>query len=131
LRPSGYAPILDDDGKLLAVLGIDMTDINARNALADVTRMSIIIAAAGILLGLAAAFFMGIFMTRDLISLRKTVDLFGAGDFSVRSTIKVNTAVPLRGRTEGNELPGFRVSRRRRKCGRTGGTLPVPVNPDR
>jgi sensor histidine kinase regulating citrate/malate metabolism len=85
---SGYAPIFDGKGALIAVLGIDMADVNARSALADVTRLSLLIAGAAVLLGLLASLFMGSYMTRDVIALRSTVVRFGEGDFSVRSAIK-------------------------------------------
>ncbi len=84
---TGYAPILDGAGNLLAVMGIDMADVNARAALGDVTRLSLIIAGAAVLLGLLASIFLGIYMTRDVIALRKTVVSYGQGDFSARSSI--------------------------------------------
>lgn len=70
---SGYAPILDREGKPIAELGIDMTDANARSALAEVTRWALLISAAAVLLGLLASVFMGVYMTRDVITLRKTL----------------------------------------------------------
>jgi len=85
---SGYAPILDGKGKLIAVLGIDMADVNARSALSDVTRLSLLIAGAAVLLGLLASLFMGSYMTRGVIALRRTVVRFGEGDFTARSAIK-------------------------------------------
>jgi signal transduction histidine kinase/methyl-accepting chemotaxis protein len=85
---SGYAPILDGTGALIAVLGLDMADVNARAALSDVTRLSLLIAAAAVVLGLVLSLFMGSYMTRDVIALRRTVVRFGEGDFSVRSAIR-------------------------------------------
>ena len=84
---SGYAPILDGKGKLVAVLGIDMADVNARAALSNVTRLSFLIAAAAVLLGLLGSVFMGVSMTRGVIALRDTVVRFGEGDFNARSAI--------------------------------------------
>ncbi|HET6486487.1 MAG TPA: hypothetical protein VFH83_08700, partial [Spirochaetia bacterium] len=52
---TAYAPILDGAGNLLAVMGIDMADVNARTELADVTRLSLIIAVAAVILGLLAS----------------------------------------------------------------------------
>jgi methyl-accepting chemotaxis protein/HPt (histidine-containing phosphotransfer) domain-containing protein len=85
---SGYAPIFDGKGSLIAVLGMDMADINARAALADVTRLSFLVAAAAVILGLLASLFMGTYMTRDVLALRTTVVRFGEGDFSARSAIR-------------------------------------------
>ncbi|MDP3178212.1 MAG: Hpt domain-containing protein, partial [Spirochaetaceae bacterium] len=84
---SGYAPVRDAAGRTVAVLGIDMTDLNARAALSNVTRLSFIIAAGAILLGIGAATAMGIIMTRDVVALRRTVASFAEGDFSARSAI--------------------------------------------
>lgn len=90
---SGYAPILDGEGRLLAVLGVDMADVNARAALAGVTRLSLIIIAAAVVLGLAVSLLMGNLMTRDVIALEKTVLQYGRGDFSARSTIRTRDEV--------------------------------------
>ncbi len=90
---SGYAPVLDEDGKLVAMLGLDMTDSDVREALAQVSFLSGIISALGLLVSLVLSILMGTLLTQNIKNLRKTVESFGQKDFSARSYIKARDEI--------------------------------------
>jgi class 3 adenylate cyclase len=73
---SGYAPVLDADGKQLAVLGLDMVDTDARGILRDVTRVSLVVAAAALAISIATSVLLGTFFTRGIIHLAEVVRSF-------------------------------------------------------
>jgi len=86
---SGYAPILDSDGKtLLAVIGLDMVDTDVRAVLAGANRLAVIVAGVALLLALASSVILGRLFTKGIISLDKVVRMFGENQFAVRAKVK-------------------------------------------
>lgn len=90
---SGYAPILANDGRLVAVLGIDMTDTDVRQSLAQVTLLSGLITGVSLVLSLVLSVFLGAFLTRNVLTLRKTVERFGHQDFTARVNLKARDEI--------------------------------------
>jgi class 3 adenylate cyclase len=86
---SGYAPILDTDGRtVLAVVGLDMTDTDVRAVLTSVRRLTIIIAVGMLVLALVSSVLLGGLFTRGIISLDRVVRLFGENRFDERAKVK-------------------------------------------
>lgn len=86
---SGYAPILDEDRiTLLAVLGLDMVDSDAREVLQKASRLALAIAAVMLLITLGISVLLGTMFTRGIIHLDRVVRRFGEKDLTVRAKIK-------------------------------------------
>jgi len=90
---SGYGPILNERGKLVALLGVDMADIEVRSALADVTNKSIIIAGIALLLSFFISILLGTMFTRGILYLDNVVRTFAEKDFTIRSQLDSNDEV--------------------------------------
>jgi class 3 adenylate cyclase/HAMP domain-containing protein len=85
---SGYSPIQGEDGKILAWLGLDMTDSEVAASLARATRLSIGIAALALALSLIVSVFFGSLFTRGIIYLDRIVGRFGRKDLGARAEVK-------------------------------------------
>ena len=96
---SGYAPIFDRQGVLLAVLGIDMVDIDVQQALSQVTLLSALITASALLLSLLLSFLVGALLTRNIVALRQTVERFGEQDFAARAEVRSRDEIGALGRS--------------------------------
>ncbi|MBP9886468.1 MAG: adenylate/guanylate cyclase domain-containing protein [Leptospiraceae bacterium] len=93
---SGYSPILDKKtGKQLAVLGVDMTDINIREALKKSTLVSAVIGIITVILTSLSSLLLGNMFVKPILELNKVVLQFGAKDFSARSKIQSSDEVGL------------------------------------
>jgi class 3 adenylate cyclase/HAMP domain-containing protein len=85
---SGYAPIFGADGKTpIALVGLDMIDSDVRDALTDVTRLSLLLVSAAILVALVTSIVLGALFTRGILDLERVVRRFGDRDFDVRAHI--------------------------------------------
>lgn len=85
---SGYAPIFGADGKTpVALVGLDMIDSDVRAALTDVTRLSLWLVSAALLVALITSIVLGAFFTRGILDLERVVRRFGDRDFDVRAHI--------------------------------------------
>lgn len=85
---SGYAPVFAKDGvTLLAVLGIDMVDVDVRQVLQQTLSVSAISAAVAILLSLFTSILLGSFFTRGIIRLDEVVRQFAAHDLAARADV--------------------------------------------
>ena len=86
---TGYAPVVDADGAtLLAVLGLDMVDTDARRVLRDVTLLSLVIAAAALSVSVATSVALGTLFTRGIIHLDQVVRTFDERNLGVRAEIQ-------------------------------------------
>ena len=93
---SGYSPILDKKtGKQLAVLGVDMTDTNIREALKKSTLVSAVIGIITVILTSLSSLLLGNMFVKPILELNKVVLQFGAKDFSARSKIQSSDEVGL------------------------------------
>ncbi len=91
---SGYASVLDGDGKtLLAVLGIDMVDTDVRAALRRTTLISAITAGIALLLALGSSIAMGNVFTRGIMALDRVVRKFSDRDLAVRVEVRTKDEV--------------------------------------
>lgn len=96
---SGYAPVFDSSGTLVAMLGIDMTDTDVRRSLEQITLLSGLITVVALLLSLILSFVIGALLTRNILALRKTVERFGDQDFTARSSIKARDEIGALGQS--------------------------------
>ncbi|MBK7055755.1 MAG: HAMP domain-containing protein [Leptospiraceae bacterium] len=93
---SGYSPITDKKtGVQLAVLGIDMTDTNIREALKKSTLVSAIIGIITVIITSISSLLLGNIFVKPILELNKVVLQFGAKDFSARSRIESSDEVGL------------------------------------
>jgi class 3 adenylate cyclase/HAMP domain-containing protein len=93
---SGYSPITDKrTGAQLAVLGIDMTDSNIREALKKSTLVSAIIGIITVIITSISSLLLGNLFVKPILELNKVVLQFGAKDFTARSTIDSSDEVGL------------------------------------
>ncbi len=93
---SGYSPIKDKiTGEQLAIIGIDMTDTNIREALKKSTLVSAIIGIITVILTSVSSLLLGNMFVKPILELNKVVLQFGAKDFSARSTIQSTDEVGL------------------------------------
>lgn len=91
---SGYAPVFAKDGKtLLALLGMDMSDVDVQLALEEVMNKSIIVACLSLLASFLTAIIMGTWVTRGIVKLDNLVASFANRDFAVRSHLRSNDEV--------------------------------------
>lgn len=97
---SGYAPVMSADGsRLLALLGLDMSDRDVQAALHEVTVKSVLLSLVSLLISLVVAILVGAYLTRSIITLDQLVQRFTEKDFSVRAEIKSNDEVGRLGRS--------------------------------
>jgi len=93
---SGYSPIRDKKtGEQLAVLGVDMTDTNIREALKKSTLVSAVIGIITVILTSLSSLLLGNMFVKPILELNKVVLQFGAKDFSARSKIQSSDEVGL------------------------------------
>ncbi|MBN1412303.1 MAG: adenylate/guanylate cyclase domain-containing protein [Spirochaetales bacterium] len=85
---SGYAPIRDDNGRFIALMGIDMGSEDVQAVLSYITLMFIIIAVAALVISLISAFILGTMFTRGIRHLDKIVNEFGKQEMGVRADVK-------------------------------------------
>jgi class 3 adenylate cyclase/HAMP domain-containing protein len=86
---SGYAPIFARGGRtLVAMIGVDMVDTDARAVLAGATRLATIIIIAALVLTLASSILLGTLFTRGIISLDQVVRKFGKDNLGLRAKVK-------------------------------------------
>lgn len=91
---SGYAPVFAKDGKtFLALLGIDMVNEDAQNALKTVTKWSILVAAIALFISFLTAITLGIMLTNGIIRLDKLIQQFGKNDLSARANLQSNDEI--------------------------------------
>ncbi len=97
---SGYAPIFDEDGvTLLAMLGIDMVDKDARAVLRRNTALSLLTAFIALLAALVTSILLGTYMTRGIIALDRVVRSFSEKNMAVRAEVKSADEVGRLGRS--------------------------------
>ncbi len=85
---TGYAPILAADGRLLAVLGLDMVDTDVRGILNRTTLLSLAIAGLALLLAVGTSIGMGTAFTRGIISLDRVMRSFDERNMGVRAQVR-------------------------------------------
>jgi class 3 adenylate cyclase/HAMP domain-containing protein len=85
---TGYAPITDDNGNLIAVLGLDMIDSDVRAVLSRTITLSVTIAGLALLMAVVSAVGMGTLFTRGIISLDKVMRNFGEQNLDIRAPVK-------------------------------------------
>jgi len=93
---TGFAPIFDDYGKEIGLLGLDVETEEISLKLKRLLLYGLIALAASIFVGMIFAFFLSNLVSTSLSTLCKTVKQIGEGEFKARS--------PLRTRDEFNEL---------------------------
>jgi len=82
---SGYSPVFDTDGTtLLAMIGIDLFDTDARIILRQTTTLSFIVSGAALLLAMVTSIFFGYLFTQGIIQLDEVVRRFGERNLEVR-----------------------------------------------
>lgn len=86
---TGYAPVYDADGStLLAVLGLDMVDTDARLILRGATMLSLLVAAAALAISVATSVAFGTLFTRGIIQLDEVVRSFDERNLGVRAQVR-------------------------------------------
>ena len=85
---SGYAPILAADGRLLAVLGLDMVNTDVRAILNRTTLLSLAIAGIALLLAIGTSIAFGTGFPRGIISLEKVMRRFDERNMDVRAQVR-------------------------------------------
>jgi class 3 adenylate cyclase/HAMP domain-containing protein len=85
---SGYAPILAADGRLLAVLGLDMVNTDVRAILNRTTLLSLATAGVALLLAIGTSVVFGTGFTRGIISLDKVMRRFDERNMDVRAQVR-------------------------------------------
>ena len=85
---SGYAPILAADGRLLAVLGLDMVNTDVRAILNRTTLLSLAIAGIALLLAIGTSIAFGTGFTRGIISLESVMLRFDEHNMDVRAQVR-------------------------------------------
>lgn len=93
---SGYSPIKDKKtGTQIAVLGVDMTDTNIREALKKSTLVSAIIGIITVLITSISSLLLGNIFVKPILDLNKVVLQFGEKDFTARAKIESSDEVGL------------------------------------
>ena len=90
---SGYAPIKDDQGRLLAVLGLDMVDTDVRLVLARTTGLLMGAGAGVFVLSLGASILVGLIFTRGIVSLDRVMREFKDDNLQVRASVTTRDEV--------------------------------------
>ncbi|MBS0307677.1 MAG: HAMP domain-containing protein [Proteobacteria bacterium] len=82
---SAYAPILDGNGKLLGILGVDLADSNMQAALRESKVASVVITALALLVATLLSVFVGYQLTKGIRLLNSVVQRFALKEFDVRA----------------------------------------------
>lgn len=85
---TGYAPILDDQGNELAILGVDVRTREIYIELERLLLYGLIAFIASVLFGMIFAYVLSKMVSSSLSTLCKTVQKIGEGDFSFRSVLQ-------------------------------------------
>ncbi|HRP68898.1 MAG TPA: HAMP domain-containing protein, partial [Turneriella sp.] len=84
---TGYSPIVDDNNKVLAYLGLDVSSKDAARLLDDSIRNSLYVTIAIVFLSLLVSVYVGRVLTGTIVSLDHIVSRFAENDFSVRAKV--------------------------------------------
>ncbi|MBI1890524.1 MAG: adenylate/guanylate cyclase domain-containing protein [Burkholderiales bacterium] len=84
---SAYAPIRDEQGRLLGILGVDLSDKNMLAALRQSKLASGVIVVLALLLATLLSIFVGIQLTRGIKLLDSVVRRFAMKEFDVRAPV--------------------------------------------
>lgn len=84
---SAYAPIRDDKGRLLGILGVDLSDTNMQTALRQSKLASTVIVTTALLLATLLSLFVGYQLTRGIKRLNNVVQRFAMKEFDVRAPV--------------------------------------------
>ncbi|GAB4430254.1 MAG: hypothetical protein OHK0011_12880 [Turneriella sp.] len=84
---TGYAPIIDSDGKCLGFLGVDISAKDVEDLLSESVRNSLYMTAIVVLLSVLISVYFGRFLTKALVALDRVVNQFTQEDFSARVQI--------------------------------------------
>jgi HAMP domain-containing protein len=82
------APLRDEHGRCLGVLGVDISDKNMRTALDNAGSLAIRLSLAVIALALIVSIGMGTVLTREIHALSNTVKRFADKDFTARTHVR-------------------------------------------
>jgi class 3 adenylate cyclase/HAMP domain-containing protein len=84
---SAYAPIRDETGRMLGVLGVDLKDENMQAALWHSRLVSIVIVLSALLVATLVSIFVGYRLTRGIRLLDSVVRRFAQKEFDVRAPV--------------------------------------------
>ncbi len=91
---SAYAPVFDQEtDKMIALLGVDVTDKNVRKILLTTVHLSFVIGVGALLFSILLSIFVGTSFTKGIRILDKIVSKFGERDFSIRADLKIRDEV--------------------------------------
>lgn len=90
---SSYTPIVSPVYGYLGLLSIDMSNAQIRDALTEVTRLSVILGGLALLMALLASLAAGWFLTRNILHLNQVMARFTQREFTVRAGIKSHDEV--------------------------------------
>tara|TARA_B100001939_G_C16947631_1_gene621064 strand:- start:16187 stop:18049 length:1863 start_codon:yes stop_codon:yes gene_type:complete len=96
---SAYAPVLDADGNLIAVLGLDMLATNEYNLVNDLFWLYLGIVFISVLLTVSAAYLMGGLLTRPVHILKTGAERVRNRQFDTEIEIKTNDELEVLGDT--------------------------------
>jgi class 3 adenylate cyclase/HAMP domain-containing protein len=96
---TGYVPVLGQDGRPIAVLGIDLVDTDARLILSNVTQVALYATVAAIVLSALCAILVGSLFTRGILSLERIMRSFDRDHLGVRAKIRSRDEVGMLGTT--------------------------------
>lgn len=92
---SAYIPIIDQDGKVLAVMGLDMRADNEYNMLNQVFYLYLGLVAVSAIFSIAVAVFVAGFLTRPLTILRNGAEIVKTRNFANRIHIRTRDEMEL------------------------------------
>jgi len=90
---SAYAPIRDEKGRLLGILGVDLKDENMQAALWQSRLASIAIVLTALLIATLVSIFVGYRLTRGIRRLDSVVKRFAMKQFDVRAPVLSNDEI--------------------------------------
>ncbi len=92
---SGYVPILDEDGSVIAVLGMDYDVTSEANKVAFIRNLSIAVVVVALILALVLSMAFARWITRPVSELRQGAERVGQRDFSTHVNVKTRDELGL------------------------------------
>ncbi len=95
---SGYAPIRDESGRTVAILGIDISANKVRDMARDLNRRALLVLLLGIFVAAVLGLLVGKSTTDPIKKLEEATERISSGDFKYRVDIRGNDEISRLGR---------------------------------